>query len=112
MDQVGFVSRPLIFFESLQRETHFRVEHELDVQQLLATCGKTNQFVTPSVNVTNDSTAGNPNHWSNEDWSKYNIVLQEFEKAIDIDIFNDVPEPLNHVMNSALALTLKIKSKG
>jgi hypothetical protein len=67
--------------------------------------------MTPPIDVTDDDAAWDPNQRCSQYDCKYNVVFQEFEKTIDIYVFDDVPESLHNIMNSPFALTLRSQIK-
>lgn len=65
-------------------------------------------FYSSSVNVAHDTTSRDPD----DGWTYYhgadNVVLQETHHLVDINVFNNVPETFDNVLNSLLAYSLKI----
>jgi len=72
-------------------------------------------FVAPPVNVADHKGSRDPNNTTHYHRCEDYVVLQKLEEAIDVNVLNDVPESLHHVMhrpltNAVVANTLNTRS--
>lgn len=64
-----------------------------------------------SVYIADNNTSWNPEETGNKDDREDDVVSEELEKPVDINVFNNIPKALNHVMHGSLALSLQLSIK-
>lgn len=63
-------------------------------------------MTSPTVEVADEAARGNPEESCDRYYSHDDVVPQESEDFIDVDVFDDIPESLNHILNCLLANSL------
>ena len=69
-------------------------------------------FSSLSVNVGDETRDGDPKEKADDDDGADDVVLQELEDGVEVEVVDEVPDPLHHVLHRTLTSALKIYFKG
>ena len=64
-------------------------------------------FGSLSVNIGYETRDGNPEEQTRNDNGAHDVVLQELEDRVQVEVVDEIPDSLNHVLHCTLTSTLK-----
>ena len=68
-------------------------------------------FSSLSVNVGDETRDGDPEKEADDDDGADDVVLQELEDGVEVEVVDEVPDPLDHVLHRSLTTTLNEELK-